>query len=67
MGDAAFLSRLDVRLHLPEVFGDVVRIGGTVTSVGGPRIELELTATNHLGQRTAAATAVVLLDDYGRA
>lgn len=67
MGDGAFLSRLDVRLHLPEVFGDVVRIGGTVTSVEGPRIGLELAATNHLGERTAAAKAEVLLDDYGRA
>jgi hypothetical protein len=67
MGDAAFLSRLDVRLRLPEVFGDIVRIGGTVTSVDGPRIGLELQARNHLGERTATATAEVLVDDYGRA
>ncbi|GAA4727831.1 MaoC family dehydratase N-terminal domain-containing protein [Nocardioides endophyticus] len=66
MGDAAFLSGLDVRLNLPEVFGDVIRIGGTVTSVDGPHISLELTATNQLGETTAAGRAEVLLDDYGR-
>jgi hypothetical protein len=67
MGDGAFLSRLDVRLNLPEIFGDVVRIGGSVTAVDGPRVALELAATNHLGERTATATAVVTFDDYGRA
>jgi acyl dehydratase len=66
MGDAAFLSRLDVRLNLPEVFGDVIRIGGTVTGVDGPRISLELAATNQLGETTATGRAVVLADDYGR-
>jgi acyl dehydratase len=67
MGDAAFLARLDVRLNLPEVFGDVIRIGGTVTSVDGPRISLELVATNQLGETTATGRAEVLADDYGRA
>jgi acyl dehydratase len=67
MGDAAFLSRLDIRLNLPEVFGDVIRIGGTVTGVDGPRISLELAATNQLGETTATGRAEVLADDYGRA
>ena len=67
MGDGAFLSRLNVRLNLPEIFGDVVRIGGTVTAVDGAVIQLELAATNHLGERTATATAEVVFDDYGRA
>ena len=67
MGDSAFLSRLNVRLNLPEIFGDVVRIGGAVTDVDGTRLSLALAATNHLGERTATATAEVVLDDYGRA
>jgi hypothetical protein len=67
MGDGAFLSRLNVRLNLPEIFGDVVRIGGVVTAVDGAVVQLELAATNHLGERTATATAEVVFDDYGRA
>jgi N-terminal half of MaoC dehydratase len=67
MGDGAFLARLQVRLNLPEVFGDVVRIGGTVVAVDDARITLDMAATNHLGECTARGTAEVLLDDYGRA
>jgi acyl dehydratase len=67
MGDGAFLSRLNVRLNLPEIFGDVIRIGGTVTAVDGAHVQLELAATNHLGERTATGTAEVVFDDYGRA
>ncbi|MEO3861456.1 MaoC family dehydratase N-terminal domain-containing protein [Acrocarpospora sp. B8E8] len=67
MGDGAFLAGLNVRLTLPEIFGDVVRISGTVAEVAGTTYTLDLTATNHLGERTASATAVVVADDYGRA
>ena len=67
MGDGAFLSGLNVRLNLPEIFGDVIRIGGTVTAVDGTRVALELAATNQMGERTATATADVFFDDYGRA
>ncbi len=69
MGDGAFLATLDVRLNRPEVFGDVVRIGGRVTAVESaevPRVRLELQAHNQLGERTAQAVAEVHLDDYGR-
>jgi hypothetical protein len=69
MGDGAFLSKLDVRLNRPEVFGDVVRIGGTVTEVIGgsvPKIVLALRAVNQLDEVTGKGTAEVLLDDYGR-
>jgi acyl dehydratase len=72
MGDGAFLHKLDVRLNRPEVFGDVVRIGGEVSEVSEvaagsvPRILLGLRATNQLGEVTATGTAEVHLDDYGR-
>jgi acyl dehydratase len=70
MGDSAFLSRLEVRLRRPEIFGDVIRIGGTVTAVDQtgecPRVEVSLQATNQRGERTAEGNAEVLLDDYGR-
>lgn len=70
MGDSAFLSRLEVRLRRPEIFGDVIRIGGTVTAVDNagecPRVQVSLQATNQRGERTAEGTAEILLDDYGR-
>lgn len=69
MGDGAFLRGLSVRLGRPEIFGDVIRIGGRVTAVEEgaiPVVRVELTATNQLGETTATGTAEVLLDDYGR-
>lgn len=70
MGDSAFLSRLEVRLRRPEIFGDVIRIGGTVTAVDQagecPRVGVSLQATNQLGELTAEGTAEILLDNYGR-
>jgi acyl dehydratase len=70
MGDGAFLAALDVRLRRPEIFGDVIRISGTVTAVGGdgdcPRVRVSLSAENQLGERTADGVADVVLDDYGR-
>jgi acyl dehydratase len=70
MGDGAFLSRLDVRLRRPEIFGDVVRIAGVVAAVDRvgdvPRVHVTLSAVNQIGERTADAVAEILLDDYGR-
>jgi acyl dehydratase len=70
MGDGAFLSVLEVRLRRPEIFGDVIRIGGTVTAVDQvgdcPRVHVSLQAVNQLGECTADGLAEVLLDDYGR-
>jgi acyl dehydratase len=70
MGDSAFLSTLEVRLRRPEIFGDVIRIGGTVTAVDRagqcPRVVISLQATNQHGERTAEGSAEILLDGYGR-
>jgi acyl dehydratase len=70
MGDGAFLAALDVRLRRPEIFGDVIRISGTVTAVdgdaGSPRFRVALHADNQLGERTADGVAEVVCDDYGR-
>ena len=70
MGDGAFLAALDVRLRRPEIFGDVIRISGTVTGVEGDgdctRVRVSLSAENQLGERTADGVAEVVLDDYGR-
>jgi acyl dehydratase len=69
MGDGAFLAALDVRLARPEIFGDVVRIGGRVTAVEPgtvPVVRIEMQAHNQVGERTARAVAEVHLDDYGR-
>jgi hypothetical protein len=64
------LSVLEVRLRRPEIFGDVIRIGGTVTAVDQvgdcPRVHVSLQAVNQLGECTADGLAEVLLDDYGR-
>lgn len=69
MGDGAFLAALDVKLNRPEIYGDLVRIGGRVSAFEDgsvPRIHLELQARNQLGEVTARGVAEVLLDDYGR-
>lgn len=69
MGDGAFLRGLNVRLTRPEIFGDVVRIGGRVTAVEAgarPVIRVELSATNQLGEVTATGDAEIVEDDYGR-
>lgn len=70
MGDGAFLRTLNVRLERPEIFGDTIWIRGEVTDrtddAPVPRLDISLVATNQLNERTALATAVVELDDYGR-
>ena len=69
MGDGAFLEQLTVRLRRPEIFGDVITVSGSVTSIDNgpiPRYTLELVAVNQLGEQTAQASAVVGDDDYGR-
>jgi acyl dehydratase len=70
MGDSAFLSRLEVRLRRPEIFGDIIRIDAAVLAVDDagacPRVTVSLQATNQLGERTAEGSGEILLDDYGR-
>lgn len=64
MGDAAFLRRLAVRLRRPDIFGDTVWVGGTVTGLerAGDHgvVEVELVATNQLGEQVAEGRAEVL-------
>lgn len=71
MGDGAFLAALDVRIRRPEIFGDVIRIGGTVTDVtsdetGSARYSIALESVNQHGEVTGTATAEVVDDEYGR-
>ena len=77
MGDHGFLYRLTHDLRAPVILGDTLFIEGTVTGkpaaidetepaplvdLGGHGpIEIELTATNQLGQVVSTAAAVVLL------
>lgn len=64
MGDAALLHKLSVRLRRPDIFGDTVWIAGTVhrlrRSGGLGVVELQLAATNQLGEPVADGTATVL-------
>lgn len=65
MGDDAWLEALSVRLKRPVIFGDVSRFGGPVTAKRRDRadglVELDLSATNQLGETTATGTARVRL------
>ena len=77
MGDHGFLYRLTHDLRAPVILGDTLFIEGTVTGkpaaidetepaplvdLGGHGpVEIELTATNQLGQVVSTAAAVVLL------
>lgn len=64
MGDYAFLETLEIRLRRPDIFGDTVWIGGTVTAldkVGDlARVSVKLEGTNQLGEVVATGTASVL-------
>jgi acyl dehydratase len=62
MGDAATLRELAVRLRRPDIFGDTVWCGGTVTEVRDTgEVVITLAARNQLGEITAEGTAVVAL------
>ncbi|MCU1479186.1 MAG: hypothetical protein JWQ64_3879 [Subtercola sp.] len=61
MGDDAVLKNLTVRLRRPDIFGDTVWCGGTVTSVDGRSVSIDLKARNQLGDVTAEGSAVVEL------
>ena len=61
MGDTGRLAELQVRLRRPDIFGDTVWCGGTVTGVDGNRVSIDLSARNQLGETTAEGSAVVEL------
>ena len=68
MGDGAFLRMLSVRLQRPEIFGDVIRIGGRVSRIDRgilTRYFVELEARNQLGETTATGSAEIVDDNYG--
>lgn len=65
MGDHGFLKRLEVRHLLPNLLGDTLWIGGTVTAkrVEGDKhiVSLDLFADNQIGQRSCKGSAEVVL------
>lgn len=65
MGDDGFIRELDIRLHLPVIFGDCTITRGHVTGArivnGEGLVEIALSAENQLGQVTASGTALVVL------
>lgn len=62
MSDAGFMTELESRLRRPDVFGDLVRCGATVTAKPEPGVvELSLDAVNQDGETTATGRSVVQL------
>jgi len=61
MGDDAVLRQLSVRLRRPDIFGDTVWCGGSVTAVNGTEVSIDLSARNQLGETTAEGSAVIRL------
>ena len=66
MGDAGFMTSLQVRLRRPDVFGDTVWISGTVAEkLDDNQVRIELKAVNQEGETTAEGTATVRLPASG--
>jgi acyl dehydratase len=63
MGDAGFMSELDVQVRKHNLIGDLVTVGGTVTGVDVEtgEVRLSLKAHDHRGDESARGSAVVLL------
>ena len=74
MGDEGFLRRLSVQLPHPFMYGDVMRLGGTVSDsytqrLGGQvyhAVEVTLSGVNQLGETVLSGEAVVYLPDPGK-
>ncbi len=75
MGDDAFLRQLSVRILQPFVYGDALRLSGTVidrytvtdeVQARYHAITLRVTGTNQLGEPVVEAYAVVFLPDHGK-
>ncbi|CAM5514806.1 Acyl dehydratase OS=Streptomyces fumanus OX=67302 GN=GCM10018772_38500 PE=4 SV=1 [Streptomyces fumanus] len=75
MGDDAFLRRLDVDILRPLLYGDALRLSGTVvdrytvTDEAAHRyhaVTLRVTGDNQLGETVLSATSTVFLPDRGK-
>lgn len=70
MGDDGFLKRLKVELRRPNIIGDTCWCRGKVVSKyiesDQHMVECELWADNQRGERSASATATVILPARGR-
>lgn len=63
MGDEGFLSKLDVQVLRPAIYGDIATYSGSVTSIDRESgcVQVELTGTNQEGERTTKGSAEVIL------
>lgn len=74
MGDEGFLRRLSVRLPNPFVYGDTMRLGGSVgdtfTQISNGRtyhaVALTLSGVNQLGEHVLTGEALVYLPEPGK-
>ena len=74
MGDDGFLRRLSVQLPAPFIYGDVMRLGGTVRDrytqhIGRnahEAVDIELSGVNQLGETVLSGEAVVYLPQPGK-
>lgn len=73
MGDDAFLRRIAVQLPQPFIYGDVMRLGGSVTDKFSQQIngrtcnavEVSVRGVNQLDETVLSAQALVYLADRG--
>ena len=59
-GPAAVLRKVKVRLGAPNYAGDTMTMRGTVASVDGTRVELDVTGTNSLGPHVSGSVVLEL-------
>ena len=69
MGDDAELRVLDVKVRLPNIVGDVLRLNGKIVRLfeedGEKRAELEIVAKRHDGEISCDGSAIVALPSSG--
>ena len=59
-GPAAVLRKVKVRLGAPNYAGDTMTMRGTVASVDGTRVQLDVTGTNSLGPHVSGSVVLKL-------
>jgi acyl dehydratase len=59
-GPAAVLRKVKVRLGAPNYAGDTMTMRGTVASVDGTRVQLDVTGTNSLGPHVSGTVVLEL-------
>jgi acyl dehydratase len=59
-GPAAVLRKVKVRLGAPNYAGDTMTMRGTVASVDGTRVQLDVTGTNSLGPHVSGSVVLEL-------